>query len=132
MRKYKFYLNDEDRLLVTPTDVDPGDDLLSLAIQKWGTIVELLEEGKWVSHDNGILTCGLCAKYHAQVDPCNGCPVRDATDWPGCVSTPYSEWEILCRTVKPTAAALHTKLLLAECELTFLKSLREEVNEIHV
>jgi len=127
MKEYKFYLDDNDRLNVIPNEVDPNDDLLALSIQKWEAIVGFLEEGKWVSHDNGMLTCGLCAKYHNQVNTCAGCPVRKVTGWPGCVGTPYEEWDMLCRmNTKPTAVALNVKLVIAEGELAFLKSLREE------
>jgi len=128
MKEYKFYLDDNNRLNVMPTEVNPNDDLLALSIQKWRAVVEFLRAGKWVDHDGGILTCGLCSKYHRQHDTCRGCPVREATGWPGCVGTPYSQWDIMQRRTneKPTAAKLHIKLLLAEEELAFLELLKEE------
>ncbi len=129
MKEYKFYLDDDRWLRVTPNEVNPNDDLLALSIQKWEAIVGFLQEGGWVDHDGGMSTCGLCAKYHQQRETCKGCPVREVTGWPGCVGTPYEVWDMIQRRTdtKPTAADLNVKLLVAERELAFLKSLEEEV-----
>ena len=105
-----------DTLHVTPPLTGEEDDLLGLSIQKWETIVALLEDGKYVRWCGGNRTCALCRRYHA--DDCNDCPIPPATGYRGCSITPYDDFEC--------AHTIEGALIAAKAEVKFLKSLRTE------
>jgi hypothetical protein len=54
------------------------------SIKKWEKIVEGTGE------DAGTDNCPLCHLFYNDDEiMCKGCPVAEAVDFPGCVSTPY-------------------------------------------
>jgi len=56
---HQFYLAD-GTLHVTPNFTGDESDLLEVAIQKWRTIVVLLEAGSCIFECGGRRTCALC------------------------------------------------------------------------
>jgi len=111
---HRFYLTD-DTLHVSPTLTGNEPNPLELSIQKWETIVTLLERGSYVSLCGGRRTCALC--FHYRRNSCVSCPISDAGH-AYCDRTPYDDFE--------EASNIAEKLITARAEVEFLKSLREE------
>lgn len=69
---------------------------LAGSIIKWSKIVKAFKDVEGTSNDpmyeeNGCVDCPLCVSY-ADVDGCNGCPIKEDTGYRGCVNTPYDDW----------------------------------------
>ena len=92
------------------------------SIRKW----ELIVEGK--GEDKGSDNCPLCGLFIT--NGCEGCPVRETTDLPGCLGTPYQEWGIAHieagRYAFPKRIHDDDTAIAAVLELEFLRSLLPE------
>ena len=83
------------------------------SIEKWKGIVAGTEE------DLGAINCPLCTMF-LTTKRCRGCPVYEATGWPGCVASPYMDY---MRHARSIPGASERKQAAAEAELAFLQSL---------
>ena len=115
--EYRFFV-DNDVLRVEPPLVKhelPRDDatLLRIAIQKWETIVSLIEQEGRRFDNGGSGTCALCKVYARS--GCTGCPVFVATGLDACDGTPYEDWT--------WADNMAAKLDTAQAEVIFLKEI---------
>jgi len=115
---HQFHLVD-GILRVTPPLTGEEDDLLGLSIQKWESIVALLEAGEYVQACGGRRTCALCPRYRE--NKCANCPINIAGH-PYCDDTPYCNFE-------DNATGVEEKLAAAKAEVEFLKSLRGRNDE---
>lgn len=75
--------------------------------------------------------CALCNKFALQEDAsgiqCHGCPVRERTKAPGCITSPYVRAKMAWRDwdIKPTKRKRKRAFQeAAKAEVRFLKSLR--------
>jgi hypothetical protein len=111
--------------------MDPATaEALEGSIRKWEAIV------RGEAGDQGVTNCPLCAMYNSAYD-CEGCPVMEAAGSPGCEYTPYDDWSHaahkehgprnMCRDNQHLATTPEL-VRLAQAELNFLKSLREEAS----
>ena len=122
--EYLFYMNG-DNLDVAP-ELKPTDETeaLELSVQKWKSIIYLLERGHQINGDGGPSTCALCKLFfwtgeRGEEACCELCPVQRASGRRFCISTPHEEWE------KAVDYELDG-LFEAREELAFLESLKGE------
>ena len=91
-------------------------EALEGSIKKWKAIVA----GTGINE--GPQNCPLCQMFITNTDR-KGCPVNSKTNKPGCIGTPYDEYDKLeYEDCEGNKAELER---LAQAELDFLKSLRE-------
>jgi hypothetical protein len=99
-------------------------EALEGSIEKWRKICE---EGSW---DQGLFNCPLCHLFHAGGNDCEGCIVRIKAEARFCRNTPYVDWRNHHANEHSVRSIFIVKCdkcqEIAERELEFLKSLREE------
>jgi len=57
------------------------------SIRKWWHIA--YSDGQ----DGGVMNCALCLEFYNFPIDCYSCPVQEATGYPFCENSPYSEWD---------------------------------------
>jgi hypothetical protein len=99
-------------------------EALEGSIEKWRKICE---EG---GGDQGTTNCPLCHLFNVDDNHCEGCPVMIEAGARYCFNTPYIDWfnhHVKYHSVIGTFIVKCDKCQeIAERELEFLKSLREE------
>jgi len=91
---------------------------LELSITKWEHLVKDPRGSPC-----GSVNCALCEFYSKPADWCEGCPVRVKTGMPDCEGTAF----ILFWDLAQEGASDEELSKVAQQEVDFLKSLREEV-----
>ena len=120
MKHTMFKLVDGYVTLLRPFPTLTRKTALAFSIKKWEFVVEQLEDGKRVTKDDGVVTCGLCQVYW-KLDTCTSCPVKEATGLDACEGTPYDEWhDEIWKPWKDKPSLLKA----AKAELAFLRGLK--------
>ena len=114
--EYLFYAGEKFLRVVPDLAPKSVEEALELSIQKWKSMIYLLERGFKIA-DGGVSTCALCELFW--YSGCDGCPIANRTGASECDFTPYIQWEAL-------AYEGVYDIELAQEELAFLESLKGE------
>jgi hypothetical protein len=87
-------------------------EAMTMAIEKWKTIVNELKKGIIITRGDGAFTCALCHLYIE--NDCSDCPVKNYTGQPYCYNTPCSTYSY----------NLNVTIKIAKDEVIFLKKVQ--------